>query len=194
MPSWISINFRELAPISNRLSLTSTRLPGKAVRKSIRATAGSGQNAKCPCVHLSIGQSALDVLALHVTHCPVHAAVTLEQIDQGCVGHHCSTFIDVCTLGRKITCRFCDFFRGTPARESHSDSGDTAATHRCRPPVARLPRVRTVSTARRAVRSTILNSTIDAIERRRLPRRSPFFYSARLAGLALTAAAVVALE
>jgi hypothetical protein len=40
----------------------------------------------------------------------------------------------------------------------------------------------------------ILNSTIDAIERWRLPRRWPSFFSARLAGLALTAAAVVALE
>jgi hypothetical protein len=35
---------------------------------------------------------------------------------------------------------------------------------------------------------------MDAIERQRLPRRTPIFYHARLAGLALTAAAVAALE
>jgi hypothetical protein len=35
---------------------------------------------------------------------------------------------------------------------------------------------------------------MDAIEKQRLPGRTPIFYHARLAGLALTAAAVAALE
>src|SRR5262249_5216016 len=35
--SWISISFSELAPISNRLSCTSTRLPGRAASQMTRS-------------------------------------------------------------------------------------------------------------------------------------------------------------
>src|ERR1700692_2797273 len=63
------------------------------------------QNAECSCVHLCIRQPALDILPFHVANRTIDAAVTFEQIDQSCIGHHDSAFMNVSTLCGELTCR-----------------------------------------------------------------------------------------